>query len=304
MAQARTLARTRGDSVRTGIGSVRILLESAHYADARALGDSMLALVTDPKAKEADDVKGVGALLGHTHLTVALLRRSASSYRVFMPNGREVVPPLPVAASARAMLGFVALGGPADSVVRLQQEVAQGVQSLVAPADRIVTRDAVTMLPALLAFPMRPAVMLAVPAGAGGPLPQMQAAVVRGDSAGARALVRTAVADDARGLPADLSLDMRYQQAWLAAALGDSAGAAALLDHGLGAIPSYGQYLLDNVPNPAALVRMMILRADLASRAGDARTARQWASAAVALWAGADPELQPAVSRMRALASP
>jgi hypothetical protein len=97
---------------------------------------------------------------------------------------------------------------------------------------------------------------------------------------------------------------MRYQQAWLAAAVGDSAGAAALLDHGLGAIPSYGQYVLDNVPNPAALVRMMILRADLASRARDARTARQWASAAVALWAGADPELQSEVSRMRALAAP
>jgi tetratricopeptide (TPR) repeat protein len=304
MARARSFARTRGDSVRTGIGSVRILLESARYADARALGDSMLALSMDPDAKEADDVKGVAALLGHTHFTVTLLRRSAVNFRVLTPAGREVKLPLPVAASARAMLGFVALGGPADSVVRLQQEVSQSVQSLVAPADRVVTRDAVNMLPALLAFPMRPEVMFAVPAGAGGPLPQMQAALARGDSAGARALVRTAVADDARGLPADLSLDMRYQQAWLAAAVGDSAGAAALLDHGLGAIPSYGQYVLDNVPNPAALVRMMILRADLASRARDARTARQWASAAAALWAGADPELQPEVSRMRALAAP
>ena len=43
MVQARSYARTRGDSLRTGIGAVRILLESARYADARALGDSVLA---------------------------------------------------------------------------------------------------------------------------------------------------------------------------------------------------------------------------------------------------------------------
>jgi hypothetical protein len=116
--------------------------------------------------------------------------------------------------------------------------------------------------------------------------------------------LRTAVAEDARDLPANLSLDMRFQQAWLAAAVGDSAAAAALLDHGFSAIPSYGQYMFDNVQNPAALVRMMVLRAELASRAGDARTARQWALAAAALWAGADPELQPVVSRMRTLAAP
>jgi tetratricopeptide (TPR) repeat protein len=304
IAKARAYARTRGDSIRTSIVAVRILLESGRFADARALGDSVLAIAGDPAAKEADEVKGLAALEGRTQLTVALLRRSAGTYRVYTPEGRELQPPLAAAASARAMLGFIVLGGPADSITRLRQDVTQRIQGSVEPADRAAMREALFVLPALLAFPLRPAVAFDVPARAAGPLPVMQAALVRGDSAKARALVRGAVADDARDLPADLSLDMRFQQAWLAAAVGDSAGAAALLDHGLGAIPSYGQYMFDNVQNPAALVRMMVLRADLASRAGDTRTARQWASAAAALWAGADPELQPVVSRMRTLAAP
>jgi hypothetical protein len=117
-------------------------------------------------------------------------------------------------------------------------------------------------------------------------------------------MLRATVLADARTLPGDLSLDIRFQYAWLAAATGDSTGAAALMDHGLNAIPSYGQYLLDNVQTPASLVRMMALRAELAARAGDAGTARQWASAAVMLWATADPDMEPIVTRLRALAAP
>jgi hypothetical protein len=48
----------------------------------------------------------------------------------------------------------------------------------------------------------------------------------------------------------------------------------------------------------------MALRADLAARAGDARTARQWASAAATLWAAADPDLDPMLAHLRALAAP
>jgi hypothetical protein len=41
-----------------------------------------------------------------------------------------------------------------------------------------------------------------------------------------------------------------------------------------------------------ALIRAMMLRADLATAARDAPTARRWGAAAATLWSNADPELQ------------
>jgi hypothetical protein len=51
----------------------------------------------------------------------------------------------------------------------------------------------------------------------------------------------------------------------------------------------------------ASLVRAMALRAELAERVGDHRTAALWAAAVVELWTGADDFFQPLVSRMRGL---
>jgi hypothetical protein len=46
----------------------------------------------------------------------------------------------------------------------------------------------------------------------------------------------------------------------------------------------------------------MLLRAQLADRAGDTTTARRWATAVVELWSAADnKELQDTVTRMRRL---
>jgi hypothetical protein len=45
--------------------------------------------------------------------------------------------------------------------------------------------------------------------------------------------------------------------------------------------------------------RMMLLRADLAAAAGDAEEARVWYEKVLSMWAEADPELQPAVTRIR-----
>jgi hypothetical protein len=59
----------------------------------------------------------------------------------------------------------------------------------------------------------------------------------------------------------------------------------------------------DDPTEAAGLVRAMALRAELAARAGDRSTARQWAEPVTILWLDADPELRPVVDRMRALAA-
>lgn len=103
--------------------------------------------------------------------------------------------------------------------------------------------------------------------------------------------------------PSDVSLERSYQEAWIRAATGDTAGAITQLDQSLKAIPSMSAGALREAGTAAAAGRAMVLRADLAQSRGDSRTAYRWALAASELWAEADPALQQTVSRMRALAA-
>jgi hypothetical protein len=75
-----------------------------------------------------------------------------------------------------------------------------------------------------------------------------------------------------------------------------------LLALSLQALPTLGADLLDQLPEVATLVRGMALRAELAARAGDPATAARWAHDVVTLWSNGDQELQPTVTRMRAVA--
>jgi hypothetical protein len=102
--------------------------------------------------------------------------------------------------------------------------------------------------------------------------------------------------------PGDITLDYTYQEAWLKAAMGDTAGAIQQLDLALGALPTLSGIALREVGAAAAIGRAISLRAELANRQHDDRTARKWGAALVALWSGADEELQPTVSRMKELA--
>jgi hypothetical protein len=57
----------------------------------------------------------------------------------------------------------------------------------------------------------------------------------------------------------------------------------------------------DNVVWKWLLVpRAMLMRADLAAATGNVEEAREWYAKVLSLWAGADPEMQPAVARIRA----
>jgi hypothetical protein len=101
--------------------------------------------------------------------------------------------------------------------------------------------------------------------------------------------------------PALVSLDGTYLEAWLQAAIGDTARALSWLDVSLAHMRDLRPTLLDQ-RQAGGLVRAMVLRADLASAAGDRAAARWWGNAVATLWQGADPELRPIVDRMRRLA--
>ena len=101
----------------------------------------------------------------------------------------------------------------------------------------------------------------------------------------------------------DISLDYIYQEAWLRAAIGDTAQAINALSLALNALPTLSASALKEPAASAAAGRAMMLAAELAAATGDKRSASKWASAVVELWKNADPALQSSVARMKTLSS-
>ena len=120
------------------------------------------------------------------------------------------------------------------------------------------------------------------------PLYLTQQAFARGDTKRTRILLDFAAAVASQARPGDKSLDYTFQEAWIRAAIGDTAIAIGLLDNVLGALPSFSADNLQEVGAAAASAQAMILRSRLAQARGDVKTARQWARAASLLWGTAD----------------
>ena len=102
--------------------------------------------------------------------------------------------------------------------------------------------------------------------------------------------------------PFDLSLDALYPEAWLLAAVGDPTAAISWLEPTLQSLSATDPQMFADAARAGPLVRAMAFRAELADRAGDWASARQWATAVSVLWANADDFLQPGVRRMEELA--
>ena len=103
--------------------------------------------------------------------------------------------------------------------------------------------------------------------------------------------------------PGEFSLDFTLAEAWMRAAMGDSAAAARQLDLTLTALPTLSAYLVYEPGMAASVGRSMVVRAELAARRGDVGTAALWASRVLTLWARSDPSLAPTMARMKALAA-
>lgn len=131
----------------------------------------------------------------------------------------------------------------------------------------------------------------------------MQRALRRGDTLAVRQQLNDLAVRRRDLRPVDISLEAVYQESLGALVLGDTAAVTARLDAVLGALPTSGVDLTGRVASAGSLVRAMMLRAELAARAGDRATARKWATPVTLLWAQADAGLRPAVDEMRRLAA-
>jgi hypothetical protein len=231
---------------------------------------------------------------------VAALARAAAVDTLRTETGEPLVVPPAEREAAAAVVTFAALGGPRDSVAALYGRLERYVGS-VRPDRRAAAHAALLDRPATLEFPEAATVETHRTPGRASYLLDVQAALVRGDSTGARAMLDQVWRLRA-GLPAgNVSLVGTYQEARALLLLRDTALVIRRLDAVLMHLADVRSDVLPDAAQTASLVRAMALRADLAAAARDTTNARWWAGNTLALWSEADPPLSPVVNRMRAI---
>lgn len=293
LARARSMAATPHDSVQLAATEVWLRVafglpsEVESLRRARTLADSLLG--TD-SARLSDPGLGseLAALLGRSTSAAAYVRR--------LPESPHSALPPTIQADARALGLFAALGGPRDSLRRLEARVAGAIGRLP-EGERISERGAWLVLPASMSFPHHEFVTVAdleddwVVAA--------QLALARGDTTGVRAtLLRTAEVRQGMS-PHLLTLDALYPEAHLWFSIGDAEAAADWLDPTLQALSQMELDLLSTPQRVAGLLRAAGLRAEIALQMNQPEAARQWASSVLLLWSDADTAVESTVVRMR-----
>ena len=294
---ARALATDARERARVRQTEVWLRVEFALPADikglrtARALADSVLR------------ERGVGDGDPQTFASMAALTgRAFDAAKLAGERPFDAIVPGidAVKRAAQTLVIYAAFGGPVDSLRQLDHRIDSLTRALVQPGQRAAARVDAMERAAMLAFPdvALPSIQSLQPGHL--PLLSAEVALQRGDTAGARMILARLAATRKAFAVLELTLDAVYPEAWLLSATGDSAAAIAWLDPTLARL-RLSSSLVDPV-RAAVLVRAMAFRAELASRTGDARTAKLWASAVVELWSGGDAFIQPLVARMRKLA--
>ena len=300
--RARTLTRASAAKVRLGVAETRLSLKDGRFSRARELADSILHANPRPDSTEAVQLAGLAALTGRANLTARLVSAGRRDSAFTSLSGVQSIRPLPLAITGLGLWGYAALGAPADSITAFARRVDSLVKVWVPESQRVQKSDAILDYPRMWAFP------LMIPRPLSGARPaivplQMIRNLQAGDTIAIREEFNTIHALRVGGRPGDVAISRTYFEAKVLLALRDTSNARTLLDESLGAPATLATDLLDNVDQAGALVRAMVLRADIANRSNDLAAARRWAGAVVQLWSGADnSELLDAVTRMRALA--
>jgi hypothetical protein len=296
LTRARGLAQDPEEKHRIAASEVWIRLKFAlpdnvaGIAQAAALADTLLRAHPPDAAPEADLLFSLAVLTGRANEAAVLGRRAA--------HLQNWDPPGPLMDPAAALLSFAALGGPADSLRLMDALVAAAIDRRQPASERPALRLEWLGRAATLAYPALALPSLARLAGQGDWVLDAQVALERGDTAVADSMLRW-IAAIVKDTPAsDLTFDALYPEAALLASMHADRRAADWLDPALNSLAATAPQVLSDPARTGALVRAMALRAELATRLGDAEQARRWARAVAILWKDADPFLQPVVRQM------
>jgi serine/threonine protein kinase/tetratricopeptide (TPR) repeat protein len=286
-----------GTQVRIAAREVWVNLKGSRFVEARTLADSIL------DAKLGSDNMDPRAMLGLAAITGRLAKASdfASASRDWVPASSADLPYAINEAAARLFV-HAAFGVCGEQLNESERALDSKLDSFISDEEKSRVRAEIKARPLSMMAPCTNAQSALRILNPTSRISRLQQAYARNEKRRLATMLDSAIAETRLRRPGDLSLDYTYQLAWLRAAAGDSSGAMKQLDQALDALPSVSTMSLREGATAASAVRAMILCADLASRAGDTRTARKWSRAVVILWGGADPALQPIVRRMRALA--
>ncbi len=304
-ARARALADDASLRTRLTRDRIRLLVRAAQWTEAGRLADSLVAAHPAPDPQDLTRLLGPAALAGRVRATTSMLADASArpDRAVRLADARVVELPIALLReraefNVRAALGLCddrVRGGPARIMQLLDTYVGeagrpQGVEWALfdRPFGAAITClgvGASTMVRGATSPPIRAAQALA-----------------RGDTAQARGLL--AAMDQQRSAQPGLmeNLELMAGDVGVRLALGDTATVVRILTRMLDLVPVAPPTIVEQETSAAILVRSMGLLAELEHAGGNTEIARRWAGAVVALWRGADEELQPFVARMQAIA--
>jgi tRNA A-37 threonylcarbamoyl transferase component Bud32/tetratricopeptide (TPR) repeat protein len=296
--RAKALAADTAQQLRIVASDVRLHLKLGDFSRAVAIGDSVLDANPTVRGFSGVYLAGIAELLGREHEAIKYYRASGESIASTNTPSAPVLEDLATALFMRAALGVCD-----DSLRTLRAKVDPLIDSYVNAEQRAAVRSGVLARPIQLAtacFGPTAAADLA------GPTPLLMESIQRlgrGDVRGARLMADSIRHRRRMARPGDVSLDYTLLQAWLYAALGDTATAIHDLDLSLTALPTLSPYIVREPGMAGAVGRGMAYRAELAARRNDPTTAALWAGRVMTLWSHADPSVTPTLNRMKVLAA-
>jgi len=294
--RASRLATTGPARLRLSTRQIRVRLKRSEFTRASAIADSLLTNHKIAGPEDARELMAVAALTGRIGKAALLARQGG------WPLPATPVSIAPTLSGAAADL-FVqaALGACGPESDGLTSALERQLQSYVPETHRGEVRRVLTTRALSMMVPCTAGKSALRIDGSQDRLHRMQRAFARNDVSDVRATFDSLSQMRKSSRPGHLSMDYTFQEAWLKAQIGDTAGAIEQLDLALGALPALSGISLKDPGVASAVGRAMVLRAELASAQGDSRSARHWASAVTALWNKADKPLHPTVQRMRLL---
>jgi serine/threonine-protein kinase len=292
--RARSVERNPNEQLRLAANEVWVRLKFSIPNDlagvraARAMADSILATHPSRSGGKARLLASLAVVTGRAGLAAQIAREGAAEWDT----------PVQIARSAPALLVFGALGGPRDSLIALESQVATGIDNALPVSMQHQARMQWLARPAELAFPGIQLASISSLAGSGDYIVDAEAAYLRGDSSAVRRTFTDLRAIRRSMPPASVMVDGLYPEAALLVSIGEEAEAIDWLDATLDVLAGTEPGVLADPPRAGALVRAMALRAELADRAGDRETASRWAQVVRVLWSDADAFLRPRVAEM------
>ena len=297
--RARSLSTQPSQALRINAKEAWLRFKRSEFDDAKRLADQALTVRQDLSPGEADALIGLAALTGRVDRLARLAEITGAG---IPPSTMDV--PRPVRSAASDLFARAALGVCGSDVVAARKALDDALDRYAAPAAAPAISRTILARPLIMLTPCtrgRSVLEIQAPRDR---TTRMHQAFALGDRATFRAISDSIAVRVRTRRPGDLSPDFTFQQAWLRAAFGDTLAAITQLDRSLRALPGLSPPALHEPGSAAAIVRAMILRADLAAATGDTVTARKWATTVSILWSNADRSLQSDLARMRALSAP